>query len=312
MILVTGGAGFIGSHVVDRLLSEGHSVVCVDNLDPYYSVERKKKNISKHLEDDNYKFVECDIRSNGPLTKVFNENRISNVIHLAAKAGVRSSIKYPMEYVDTNVRGTLNLLELSVNNDVENFIFGSSSSVYGVDSEVPFKESSKTKPISPYAASKASGESLCQTYSHLYELPVTCLRFFTVYGPRGRPDMAVYKFTKLISEGKEIPMYGDGSSRRDYTFVADIVKGVMAALDRKYDFEIFNLGNSRTVELRRLIEVIKGHVGKDAKIKRMPMQPGDVPITYADISKSKGMLGYEPEVRIEEGIKRFVDWYEGS
>lgn len=309
-VLVTGGAGFIGSHTCEKLLDHGEEVVCVDNLNDYYSPEVKKKNIEGCLKNDNFRFYKTDIRDKESMQQVFKENNIEKIIHLAARAGVRPSIEQPLLYADVNINGTLNLLELSREHSIKNFVFGSSSSVYGVNSKVPFSEDDKIdKPISPYAATKAAGELLCHAYSHLYGIPVTCLRFFTVYGPRGRPDMAPLKFTKLTDEGKEIHRYGDGSSKRDYTYVDDIVSGILSANEKAFKYEIFNLGNSQTVELRRLIEVIEENVGKEARITQLPAQPGDVPITYADIKKAKSELGYNPKIPIEEGIKKLVDWY---
>ncbi|MEA3254262.1 MAG: SDR family NAD(P)-dependent oxidoreductase [Candidatus Altiarchaeota archaeon] len=312
-VLVTGGAGFIGSHVVDRLMEAGEDVVCIDNLDPFYDPEIKKRNIEHNLEKENFKFIETDIRDKEKMQDIFRGNDISKVIHLAARAGVRPSIKDPVGYVDVNIRGTINLLELSREYGVENFIFGSSSSVYGVNKKVPFSEEDRLeKQISPYATSKRSAELFCNTYNHLYNIPITCLRFFTVYGPRQRPEMATHKFTRLINQGKEIQMFGDGSSKRDYTYIGDAVEGIINALNRKFDFEIFNIGESKTVELRYLISVIERCLGRKAVIKKLPDQPGDVPITSADISKAQRLLGYNPQVPIEEGVKRFVSWYKGN
>ena len=311
-VLVTGGAGFIGSHVVDRLMETGEDVVCIDNLDPFYDPEIKKRNIKHNLGRENFKFTEIDIRDK-ELHDIFRGNDISKVIHLAARAGVRPSIKDPVGYVDVNVRGTINLLELSREYGVENFIFGSSSSVYGVNKKVPFSEDDRLeKQISPYATSKRSAELFCNTYNHLYNIPITCLRFFTVYGPRQRPEMATHKFTRLIDQGKEIQMFGDGASKRDYTYISDIVDGILNSLNKKYDFEIFNLGESKTVELKYLISLIEENLGKKTLIRKLPDQPGDVPITSADISKAKRLLGYNPHVPIEEGVKRFVSWYKGN
>ncbi len=306
-ILVTGGAGFIGSHLIDRLI-EKNEIICLDNFDPYYDPEIKRKNIEPHLERDNFKLVESDVRDRESLEGVFKEG-VDKVVHLAAKVGVRPSIKYPFVYIDVNIKGTLNLLELCKTYGVENFVFASSSSVYGLNN-TPFREDDKVDTqVSPYGTSKRACELYCRTYSLLYEIPTVCLRFFTVYGPRQRPDMAIHKFTRLIDQGKPIEMYGDGTSKRDYTYVTDIVDGVISALNKKFDFEIFNLGESRTVELRYLISLIEKNLGKKARIDQKPAQPGDVPVTYADISKARRMLGYEPKVRIEEGIRRFVEWY---
>jgi UDP-glucuronate 4-epimerase len=314
-ILVTGGAGFIGSHLVDKLLAEGNwDVTVVDDLNDFYSPAVKRSNIAGHLLDDNYKFVECDIRDADDLKTVFDEGDFQAVVHLAARAGVRPSLKEPLLYVETNINGTANLLELAKNFGVRQFVFGSSSSVYGENSKVPFAEDDPiVHPISPYAATKASGELLCHTYSHLYDIRTVCLRFFTVYGARQRPDLAIHKFTKLIMQGKPIQVFGDGSTRRDYTYIEDIIQGVRSAIDYEAaKHEIFNLGESETTELRRLIELIETSLGLKAIIDRQPMQPGDVPITYADISKAKDLLGYDPQIKIENGIPKFVEWYISS
>ncbi|RMF54900.1 SDR family NAD(P)-dependent oxidoreductase [Candidatus Woesearchaeota archaeon] len=309
-ILVTGGAGFIGSHVCDRLLSIGKRVICLDNLNSYYPTKIKIRNIQHNLDNPNYSFLNIDITHKDQLEQVFQNNKISRIIHLAARAGVRSSIEKPLLYEDTNIKGTLNLLELSKKYSIKNFIFGSSSSVYGNSTKVPFSEEDKVeKPISPYAASKKACELYCYTYSHLYKINVTCLRFFTVYGPRGRPDMAPYLFTKWINEGKPIKMFGDGTTRRDYTFITDVVDGIIAALNKPFKYEIINLGNSNTIKLRDFISIIEKHLGKKAKIRRYPIQPGDVKITYADISKAKSLLGFKPKVSVEEGMRRFIEWY---
>jgi UDP-glucuronate 4-epimerase len=307
--LITGGAGFIGSHLTDRLLEDKHSVICLDNFDSYYDPQIKRKNIEHNLENPNFKLVEVDVRDKKALTKVFKENNIKKIVHLAARVGVRPSIKDPMLYEDVNIRGTLNLLELCREFEVENFIFGSSSSVYGNIKKIPFSEDDVPKPISPYGASKRSAELLCHVYSSLYSIPITCLRFFTVYGPRQRPDMAIYKFTKLIDQGKEVQIYGDGTSKRDYTYIDDIVSGIINTLEREFSFEVFNLGSSKTVELKELISLIEKELGKKAKIRKLPAQPGDMPITCADISKARKLLNYNPRFSFEEGIKTFIKWY---
>jgi UDP-glucuronate 4-epimerase len=312
-ILVTGGAGFIGSHLVDRLLKDGKHVVCLDNFDSFYDPEIKRRNISSYLQSSAFRLVEGDIRNMEDLEAVFREGGINKVVHLAARAGVRPSIQNPHLYEEVNVRGTLNLLELARIYHVENLVFASSSSVYGINAKVPFSEADDVSvPISPYAATKRAGELLCYTYHHLYDLPVTCLRFFTVYGPRQRPEMAIHMFTRLVDQGAEIPMFGDGTSRRDYTYISDIIDGVMAAVDRTSGYEIINLGNSKTVELRRLVSLIETNLGKTAIVRRLSPQPGDVHITFADVSKAQRLLGYDPKVDIEMGIKSFVRWYKSE
>ena len=311
-ILVTGGAGFIGNHLIERLLEEGYEVVCLDNFNDYYNPQIKRNNIRPYLRERNFNLVEADIRDKNTLKKVFEKYKFQKVIHLAAQAGVRLSLKQPNLYVDVNVNGTLNLLELSKAYKIESFIFGSSSSVYGATKEIPFSEEGKLKPISPYGVSKRTGELLCSTYNHLYNLPVTILRFFTVYGPRQRPDMAIHKFTKLIDEVKEICLYGNGETSRDYTYISDIVEGIMSALNKDFNYEIFNLGNSNPTNLSHLISLIEKNLGKSAKIKYLSEQPGDPSITFADISKSKRMLNYNSKVKMEEGIKNFIEWYKNE
>jgi len=311
-ILVTGGAGFIGSNLIEKLLKEGYEVVCLDNFNDYYNPQIKRNNIKSFLKERNFNLVEVDVRDKDTLKKIFEKYKFRKVIHLAAQAGVRLSLKQPNLYIDVNVNGTLNLLELSREYKITNFIFGSSSSVYGGTKEIPFSEKGELKPISPYGVSKRAGELLCSTYNHLYNLPVTILRFFTVYGPRQRPDMAIHKFTKLIDEGKEIYLYGNGETSRDYTYISDIVEGIISALNKDFNYEIFNLGNSNPTNLSYLISLIEKNLGKSAKIKYLPEQPGDPSITFADISKSKGMLNYNPKIKIEKGIKRFIEWYKNE
>lgn len=309
-IMVTGCAGFIGSHVVDKFLDMGENVVGVDNFDPFYDQYIKMKNIQHNLEDINFTFYVADIRERIGLEEIFINNEIDAVIHLAARAGVRPSIQNPLLYEDVNIKGTINLLEFVKDHGIKNFVFGSSSSVYGINEKIPFSELDPVdRSISPYAASKRACEIFCYTYHHLYGIPISCLRFFTVYGPRQRPEMAIHKFTRLIDQGKEIEMYGDGTSRRDYTYISDIIDGITAAAYKRLGYEIINLGNSEVVSLGRLINLIEEKLGKRARIKQLPDQPGDVPVTNADISKAKRLLGYEPHVSIEEGIERFVEWY---
>lgn len=311
-ILVTGGAGFIGSHLVDRLLAEGRwRITVVDDLNDFYSPEIKHANIAKHLKRPEYKFVEADIRDADAMANVFSDEKFDVIAHLAARAGVRPSLSEPKLYAETNINGTLNLLELCREHGIKQFVFGSSSSVYGINEKVPFAEDDRIhQPISPYAATKAAGELICHTYSHLYDIRCICLRFFTVYGARQRPDLAIHKFARLITEGKPIQVFGDGSSRRDYTYIDDIIDGVRAAID--YDgslYEIFNLGESETTELGELISLLERSLEMNAIIDRQPMQPGDVPATYADISKARRLLGYDPQTKIADGIPKFVDWF---
>lgn len=310
-ILVTGGAGFIGSHLVDRLLTEGVRVTVVDNFNDFYDPAIKRANIAAHLERDDFELVEADITDSQAMNDLFARASFDCVVHLAARAGVRPSLADPLAYEETNVRGTFVLLEATRRNDVPKFIFGSSSSVYGVNSKVPFSEDDAiANPISPYAVTKIAGEAACHAYSRVYDLKVVCLRFFTVYGARQRPDLAIHKFARLISEGAPVPMFGDGSTRRDYTYIDDIIAGVIAAIEYdKSQFEIINLGESQTVELSRLVELLESVLGKRAIIDRQPEQPGDVPLTFADISKARRLLGYNPQTNIELGIERFVEWF---
>jgi UDP-glucuronate 4-epimerase len=311
-VLITGGAGFIGSNLVDKLLAEGGwEIAVVDDFNDFYSPEIKRRNIAEHLTRENYELYEADIRDSTALEQIFTDEPIDVIVHLAARAGVRPSLSEPKLYAETNINGTLNLLELARKYGVKQFVFGSSSSVYGVNEKVPFAESDPIfNPISPYAATKAAGELICHTYSHLYGIRCVCLRFFTVYGSRQRPDLAIHKFTRMIDEGRPIPVFGDGTTRRDYTYVEDILQGVRAAMN--YDvsqYEVINLGESQTVELRELIALIEKEVGKTAVIDRQPMQPGDVPITYADISRAREKLGYNPTTKIADGVPKFVEWY---
>lgn len=310
--LITGGAGFIGSHLVDRLLAtDVANVTVVDDFNDFYDPSIKHNNIHEHLKDSRYTIHEIDIRDRAKLKEIFTANSFECVVHLAARAGVRPSLSEPQLYTETNINGTLNLLDLARQHKLKQFVFGSSSSVYGINAKVPFSENDPIRqPISPYAATKGAGELLCHTYSHLYGLRCVCLRFFTVYGPRQRPDLAIHKFAKLISTNKPIPVFGDGTTRRDYTYVDDIVDGVMAAIDYdKTNYEVFNLGESRTVELNELISLLERELDTHAIIDRQPPQPGDVPQTFADISKARALLGYDPKTQIEEGLHRFVEWF---
>lgn len=319
-ILVTGGAGFIGSHLSERLLREGNRVLVIDNFNNYYDPAIKRNNVEEvkrtclenNIPLDNYKVFEGDIRDKEFLGEVFLNN-IDSIMHLAAMAGVRPSIQDPALYYDVNITGTVNLLEKCREKDIKQFVFASSSSVYGNNEKVPFAECDRVdNPISPYAATKKSGELLCHTYHHLFGMNIACLRFFTVYGPRQRPDLAINKFTTLILEDKEIPFYGDGTTSRDYTFVEDIVTGIVSSInfintDRKV-FEIFNIGGDKTVSLIEMVETIEEALGKKAKLNRLPMQPGDVNRTCADISHSRKIIGYNPQTTFKEGIKKFIKW----
>ncbi len=308
-ILVTGGAGFIGSHFVERCLALGHSVEVVDEFNDFYDPAIKRANtagFAKHAV-----IHEADIRDSAAMLKIIGKGKFDSIVHLAARAGVRPSIKDPRLYVDTNIVGTLNLLEAARQGDVPRFICASSSSVYGVLKTLPFREDlALTQTISPYAATKLAAEQICSNYSHLFGLRTINLRFFTVYGPRQRPDLAIHSFTKAIHEGRSIQQFGDGTTRRDYTYVDDIMQGMEACLHYEGQLcDVFNLGESQTTTLSELIAAIEKAVGKKAMIERKPEQPGDVPVTYADITKSRALLGYNPHTKIAEGIPKFVEWY---
>jgi UDP-glucuronate 4-epimerase len=309
-VLVTGGAGFIGSHVTRRLLGRGDRVTCLDDFNDFYDPALKRANAAALGGRDDWSLVEGDIRDTALVDRLFADRRFDSVIHLAARAGVRPSLKEPILYEDVNCIGTLRLLEAARHHGPVNFVFASSSSVYGINEKVPFSESDPVDlPISPYATTKRAGELLCFNYSHLYGLRTSCLRFFTVYGPSQRPEMAIAKFTDLLARGKTVPLYGTGQTRRDYTFIDDIVDGVLAAHDLAPRFEIFNLGGSQTTTLIDLVHGIAAELGVEAKVEMLPEQPGDVPITFADVTKAREMLGYEPKVPIREGLRRYVAWY---
>ena len=308
--LVTGGAGFIGSHVCERLLREGHAVWAFDDLNPFYDPQLKRANL-RDLQAlaKPFEFIHGDITDRAALGKVFSSVRFDQVIHLAARAGVRPSLQEPALYQRVNVEGTVNILEAARLNGVKKLTLASSSSVYGVNAKVPFSESDPIfSAISPYAASKLACEALGHVYHHVYALDVAMLRFFTVYGPRQRPDLAIRKFATLMAAGKPIEMFGDGSTARDYTYIDDIVDGVVACTGRDFGYEIFNLGESQTVTLLRLIDLLEQALGVKAVIQRRPVQPGDVPITFANVEKARVKLGYQPRVKIEQGIPRFVEW----
>ncbi len=311
MMLVTGGAGFIGSHLVDRLLARGENVVCLDDFNDFYPPRIKRANVRSHLDSESYTLVEADLRDQDTLKSVFERNSIEKVVHLAARAGVRPSLAEPLLYADVNVGGTLHLLELARTHEVEQIVFASSSSVYGANTKTPFSEDDRIeRPISPYAATKYAGELFCHTYHHLYGIPTTCLRFFTAYGPRQRPEMAIHKFARLLEEGSPIPMFGNGSTARDYTYIDDIVDGVIAAIDHPLGFEVINLGESQTTTLRELIATLERLSGRAAQIEQHPLQPGDVEITFADVSKARRLLDYNPSTPIETGLRLFLDWFE--
>ena len=309
-IVVTGGAGFIGSHLIDRLLAEGHTVTNIDNFDPFYDESIKRENIKGHLGYDTYSLHEVDIRDKEALDKAISDDT-DVIVHLAAKAGVRPSIADPITYQEVNVAGTQNMLEVAREKDIKQFVFASSSSVYGKNPNVPWKEDDAVlQPISPYASTKVSGELLGHVYCHLYDIRFLALRFFTVYGPRQRPDLAIHKFLRLMSEGKEITLYGDGSTRRDYTYIDDIIGGVMAAIEYNDSmYEVINLGNNQTVELLELVEAIGEASGITAMKTFGPEQPGDVKQTWADVSKAGNLLNYHPGFSIDKGLRSFVEWY---
>jgi UDP-glucuronate 4-epimerase len=331
--LITGGAGFIGSHVCERLLRDGHSVWAFDDLNHHYDPQLKRRNLREIQalapwnnpaqapakagspvystgQGKPFEFVHGDITDRAALDEIFSSVRFDQVIHLAARAGVRPSLADPALYQRVNVEGTVNVLEAARTNHVKKITIASSSSVYGMNSKTPFSESDPIfSAVSPYAASKLACEALGHVWHHIYGLDVAMLRFFTVYGPRQRPDLVIYKFAKLISAGKPIPVFGDGSAARDYTFITDTLDGIIACTQREFGYEIFNLGESQTVKLDYLIELLEKSLGKKAVIDRQPVQPGDVPITFADISKARARLGYRPSVKIEQGIPKFVDWF---
>jgi len=310
-ILVTGAAGFIGSHVAEALLARGDEVVGLDNFNDYYDPARKRANVQAALSQPGYRLVEGDVRDVELLDQLFRDGAFDKICHIAAMAGVRASIARPQLYEAVNVRGTMNLLEQARRHGVRTFVFASSSSVYGASNPVPFREDAVvTRPISPYAATKVAKEVLAYTYHHLYGLNCTGLRFFTVYGPRGRPDMAPYLFTKWIAEGHPLRQFGDGSSWRDYTFIDDIVSGVVAALDADLSYELINLGRGETICLSEFIHLVEEVVGKEAIVVQEPTKPGDVPITHADITKACQLLGYSPRVSVRDGMERFWAWYQ--
>jgi UDP-glucuronate 4-epimerase len=312
-VLLTGGAGFIGSNLADHLLNAGQRVITLDSFEGLYDASLKRKNISGQLNHARFTLVEGDIRDSKVLNQIFTEHTIETVIHIAARAGVRPSILEPALYFDVNVNGTISLLEAMRAYGVKNMLFASSSSVYGNNTSVPFKETDNVdNPISPYAASKKACELICHTYCHLFNFNIFCFRFFTVYGPRQRPDMAIHYFTEAIATGKPINLYGDGSTRRDYTYIEDIVDGLAKALDKVKGYEILNLGESQTIALIDLVELIEKELGKKAIINWLPLQAGDVQLTYADINKAKQLIGYKPMHSVEDGIIKYVKYYKAQ
>ena len=309
--LVTGGAGFIGSHVCERLLHSGHAVWAFDDLNPFYDPQLKRRNL-RDLQAlaKRFEFVHGDLMDREAVDELLGSVKFDQIIHLAARAGVRPSLEQPALYQRVNIEGTVNLLEAARRGGVKKAILASSSSVYGVNSKVPFAEADPIfKPISPYAASKLACEGLGHVYHRVYGLDVVMLRFFTVYGPRQRPDLAIHKFARLIDSGKPLPVFGDGSTARDYTYITDILDGVMACTQKEFGYEVYNLGESQTVTLSRLIELLEAALGKKAVLDRQPLQPGDVPLTCADVTKAQAGLGYNPRVKIEQGIPLFVNWF---
>jgi UDP-glucuronate 4-epimerase len=311
-ILVTGGAGFIGSHLVEKLLATGHEVSILDDFNDFYDPQIKRANIAGVAGE--VAIHRVDLRDSAAVDMLFHREKFEAIVHLAARAGVRPSISQPQLYYDTNVSGTLHLLEAARRTGIERVVFASSSSVYGICKEVPFSEDFHlTQTISPYAATKVAGEFLCSTYSHLYQMRIVALRFFTVYGARQRPDLAIHQFTRKIDAGQPIDQFGDGTTRRDYTYIEDIIQGVMAALDYTGPlYDLFNLGESETIQLTELIAAIESALGKKAKINQLPEQPGDVPLTCADISKARKLLGYNPTTPLSVGLPKFVEWFRGQ
>lgn len=320
-LLVTGGAGFIGSHLVEALLRRGDQVVILDNFNDFYDPAIKRRNVGEiertaqevGAGPDALKLVEGDIRDAELVGKLFAEGDFDVVVHLAAMAGVRPSLKDPLHYQDVNLRGTTILLEELAKRPGTRFVFASSSSVYGGNEDVPFREAADVhKPVSPYAATKRAGELLAYTHHHLYGIPTACLRFFTVYGPRQRPEMAIHKFVRMTLDGEKLPFFGDGSTRRDYTYIDDIIDGVVRSIDRCEGYEVYNLGESQTTSLAELVELVGEACGKTPELDRQPMQPGDVVITFADVTKAREKLGYDPHTTVADGLSRFVSWYQAQ
>jgi UDP-glucuronate 4-epimerase len=309
-IVVTGGAGFIGSHLCEKLIDLGSKIICVDNFDNFYNPAIKENNLSGVIDGSYFKLYRSDICSLDQMEEIFSKNSIDMVIHLAARAGVRPSIEQPLLYEKVNILGTMNLLECCRRYNISKFIFASSSSVYGGNKKIPFSEEDNVDhPISPYAATKKAGELICYTYHNLYKISIFCFRLFTVYGPRQRPEMAIHKFTRQILSSENIEIYGDGSSSRDYTYIDDVISGILSGLEQIGGFEVINLGNSNTVKLIDLIRLIEITTGEKGQLKFVKNQPGDIFITYADIRKARKMLKYLPKTNIKEGLVKFVKWY---
>jgi len=309
-ILITGGAGFIGSHLCEKLIDLNHKIICIDNFNNYYNPKIKENNLKNIIDNKNFTLYRLDILNKEKINEIFSAQKINMIIHLAARAGVRPSLSNALLYEAVNVQGTINLLEACKDYGIKKFIFASSSSVYGDNKKVPFSEDDNVdNPISPYAATKKSGELICYTYHYLYGISILCFRLFTVYGPRQRPEMAIHKFTRHILEEKPIEVFGDGTSSRDYTYIDDIIPGIISSLDKINGYEIINLGNSKPINLLKLINLIEKAINRKAVIKYADAQPGDVFTTYADIRKAKKMLKYQPEISIEEGIENFIKWY---
>lgn len=310
-ILVTGGAGFIGSHIVDALLRRDDVVVCVDNFNDYYSPQRKRANLLEAQASTSFRLYEADIRDCEAMAGLFEKEEPEKVVHMAAMAGVRNSVQQPLLYEEVNVKGTLNLLELAASHKVASFILASTSSVYGTSSRIPFREDDPAdQPLAPYPATKRACELLGHVYHNVYGLPCTALRLFSVYGPRGRPDMTPYLFTEAIAQGRELTLFDEGRPQRDWTYIDDIVAGVLSALDAGFDWEIINLGNSRPVVMRDLVTIIEQLLQRPARIVAPPLPATEPPVTCADISKARRLLGYAPSVPVEEGLRRFVEWYD--
>jgi UDP-glucuronate 4-epimerase len=313
-ILITGGAGFIGSNLTEKLLNAGHEVICLDNFNDYYDPQIKWGNIESYKKNHKYTLYEDNIRNLKALNTIFENHKITTIFHLAARAGVRPSLSDPILYSQVNIEGTLNLLEMAKKHSIKKFIFASSSSVYGNNKKTPFSEDDNVDfPVSPYAATKKAGELLCYNYHHLYNIPIACVRFFTVYGPRQRPEMAIHKFTSLISKNQELPVFNNGKCQRDFTYIDDIISGLINIFNKSdLTYDILNLGESKTISTINLIKLIENELGIKAKLKLMPAQPGDVEKTFADISKAKAKYGYNPQYPIEKGIKEFVLWYKNK